>query len=463
MSLLEDKDFDSALLALYRNLDFSSNLIDTQLALITKACSEMLDVDRVGVWLYENEKQTIHCSCLYLNESQSVEKDIRLNRSDFEPYFQALEKDLNIEAHVAQEHPATSCFTESYLKPLNILSMYDTPIWRADSVIGVLCMEYKTPIEKWENHEKAFARNIADLTAKVIERYSVMDLLQTLEENNQDLESSIQKRTSELKHTLDDLQSTQERMVIQEKLASLGSLTAGIAHEIKNPLSLITNAADALPFLIESLENSKNVDDQADQLEQIKELVRIVTTHSHRTNKIVNNMLTQVNDSDQKTEDYDFSLSCTQAAELAKRSLWAKYAQDIEFDFNIEPHIYVNHCSQDITRIFSNSFQNSAHSLAEKHQKQKGFKAIISVNLKKLDDHVLLCIQDNGCGIPKEIEKDVLTPFFTTKDPEEGTGLGLSMMNDLIKSIQGSLEINSQEGKFTELKILLPLIQTSSK
>ena len=447
-------DFDKALLSLYRKLDLSSlSKTDDQLQTICLSTSQILNVDRVSIWLYNEDKSAITSACLYIKASDQFEKDTVLQRHDFEPYFKAMETELKIEASRATEHPATSCFTDSYLTPLGIGSMMDTPIWKADSVIGVLCMEYNQPKESWSHDERTVSRNIADLSAKVFERFSVLELINTLEQK-------VERRTGELKQTLEDLKSTHERIVVQEKLASLGTLTAGIAHEIKNPLGLITNASEALPHLIDSISHLCVSEEDSFHLEQIQELIRIISTHSSRTNTVINNMLSQVSESEDKTEDYDLSQSCLQAIDLARRSLWAKYAHDIEFKVDVEANVYVSHCKQDITKIFNNLLQNSAHSIAEKASQLNQFQPVIEITLKKFDDKAELTINDNGMGIPKNILHKVLNPFFTTKNPEEGTGLGLSMVSDLVKSQSGFLQIDSRNNEFTHVKIQLPIIET---
>lgn len=454
MSSETTSDFDKALLALYRKLNLSSlSKIDDQLQTICISTSEILNVDRTSIWLYNEDKTAISCACLYIKAKDQCEKGIVLERKNFEPYFKAMESELKIEASRATEHKATSCFTDSYLTPLGICSMMDTPIWRADSVIGVLCMEYTTPKASWSHDEKTVSRNIADLSAKVFERFSILELVETLEQK-------VERRTKALKQTLDDLKSTQERMVVQEKLASLGTLTAGIAHEIKNPLGLITNASEALPHLIDSIGHLCVSDEDQSHLEQIHELIRIISTHSARTNTIINNMLSQVSESEDKTEDYDLSESCQQSIDLARRSLWAKYAHDIDFIVNLEQRVYVSHCKQDITKIFNNLLQNSAHSIAEKASQLNYYKPKIEIHLKKMDLVAELEIHDNGMGIPENILHKVLNPFFTTKNPEEGTGLGLSMVSDLVKSHSGFLHIDSKKNDFTKIKIQLPVIET---
>jgi signal transduction histidine kinase len=314
-------------------------------------------------------------------------------------------------------------------------------------------MEYTKPKESWSHLEKTMSRNIADLTAKVFERFSVLELVDSLEQK-------VERRTKELKQTLDDLKATQERMVVQEKLASLGTLTAGIAHEIKNPLGLITNASEALPHLIDSLSQLCTSDEDKFNLEQIQELTRIISTHSTRTNTIINNMLSQVSEGEEKTEDYDLSESCQQSIDLARRSLWAKYAHDIDFILDLESRVYVSHCKQDVTKIFNNLLQNSAHSIAEKASRLSHYRPQIKITLKRNGKLAEIVLHDNGQGIPQNILHKVLNPFFTTKNPEEGTGLGLSMVSDLVKSQSGFLQINSSKNDFTTVKIQLPIIES---
>ena len=274
----------------------------------------------------------------------------------------------------------------------------------------------------------------------------------------------------DLKETLDNLKDTQTQLIQSEKLASLGELTAGIAHEIQNPLNFVNNfsnlSADLADEVIEVLEEVKDQisEDQylevREVLDMIKGNVQKIHQHGKRAESIVKGMLQH---SRGKTEEYeltDINNLVTEYVNLAYHGMRAKN-KDFNTVINTQLDPNVGQASiipQDLSRVVLNIVNNACYALDEKNRKMiPGFKAEVVVSTRKLADKIEIKIRDNGTGIPQHIIDKIFNPFFTTKPTGKGTGLGLSMSYDIItKMHQGKLEVKSKEGEYTEFIFTIP-------
>ena len=166
------RSFDEKLLLLYSQLNLqSANDLSNEIDKITLKICEILQVERSSVWLYGSDNDYIRAISLYEATEKKHSRDQILLKKDYKPYFESMEHDRIIEASDAQSHKATSCFRDSYLKPQGIFSLYDAPIWKADRVIGVLCLEYLQPKNNWTDGERNFITSVADFLGKVFEKH----------------------------------------------------------------------------------------------------------------------------------------------------------------------------------------------------------------------------------------------------------------------------------------------------
>ena len=173
------RSFDEKLLLLYSQLNLqSANDLSNEIDKITLKICEILQVERSSVWLYGSDNDYIRAISLYEATEKKHSRDQILLKKDYKPYFESMEHDRIIEASDAQSHKATSCFSDSYLKPQGIYSLYDAPIWKADRVIGVLCLEYLQPKKNWTDGERVFITSVADFLGKVFEKQSVLQLVE---------------------------------------------------------------------------------------------------------------------------------------------------------------------------------------------------------------------------------------------------------------------------------------------
>ncbi len=287
------------------------------------------------------------------------------------------------------------------------------------------------------------------------------------------LEREITNRTKKLNQSLEDLKNTQSQLVQQEKLASLGQLTAGIAHEIKNPLNFVNNFSELSSELIdeafeelEKLADSDAKEETLSILKDVKENLIKVHEHGTRANGIVSSMLQHSRGGSGKMEPTDLNALINEYVNLSFHGMRAgKNPISVDLQFELDESIdKVPLVSEDFSRVIVNLCNNAFDAMREKLKTEDGRreaeegnylpKLTVTTALQK--DKVTLSISDNGGGIPKEIKDKILQPFFTTKKGTEGTGLGLSISHDIVKAHGGQLDIQSQPGN-TIFKIHLNL------
>jgi signal transduction histidine kinase len=273
-------------------------------------------------------------------------------------------------------------------------------------------------------------------------------------------ETEIQKQ--KLEQALNDLEATQAQLVQKEKMASLGELTAGIAHEIQNPLNFVKNFSEVSTELVEELKEEINSGD----LKNIPSLVtavgdnlKTIAYHSNRADTIIKAMMQHSRSSNGKREATDLNALAGEYLRLSYQGLRAKdktftATMQTNFDDSIGEAQVI---TQDLGRALLNLYNNAFYSVTEKRKKLgDSFEPSISVGTKKQPNKIEIVVRDNGIGIPLQIKDKILQPFFTTKPTGQGTGLGLSLTYDIVKAHGGELKIDSKEGEYAEFKIILP-------
>ena len=278
----------------------------------------------------------------------------------------------------------------------------------------------------------------------------------------EELQKQVEERTAELRKSLEDLKLTQAQLIQSEKMASLGELTAGIAHEIQNPLNFVNNFSDVSVELIEEMEEELQKGDTEEVLAlavDIKQNLEKIAHHGRRADGIVKGMLQHSRASSGQKEPTDINYLADEYLRLAYHGLRAK---DKSFNANMitqfgEGLPKIDIVSQDVGRVLLNLFTNAFYATQQK-QKTAGadYMSTITVTTLQDNENVIIRVKDNGTGISDEIRDKILQPFFTTKPTGEGTGLGLSLSYDIIvKGHNGSIDINSVEGEFSEFIITL--------
>jgi len=289
-----------------------------------------------------------------------------------------------------------------------------------------------------------------------------------LKSENVRLEKKVEERTIRLKQSLEELKQTQNQLIQKEKMASLGELTAGIAHEIKNPLNFVNNFSEVSVELIEEMEKElkENRKDQAiDIVADIKANLNKISYHGKRADAIVKGMLQHSRSSAAQKELTNINELADEYLRLSYHGLRAKdqsFNATMQTDYDQNPG-RINIVPQDIGRVLLNLFTNAFYAIAEK-KKQLGniYEPTVFVSTKKItsplgNGSIEIKVRDNGMGIPQKLLDKIFQPFFTTKPTGEGTGLGLSLSYDIIKAHGGELKVETKEGEFAEFIIELPV------
>ncbi|MFO0630210.1 MAG: ATP-binding protein, partial [Polyangiales bacterium] len=297
-----------------------------------------------------------------------------------------------------------------------------------------------------------------------------------LEEANRTLEEKVESRTRELSQRNEELaaavtqlRDTQRQLVTQERLASLGALTAGIAHELKNPLNFVNNfaaltqgVADEIAGLAAEARagNLAALDDLDEPLADLKQNTAKIQEYGRRADGIINGMLAHSRSGPSRHEPRDLNAMLSESVNLAYHGA---RASDPSFNTglrtDLDPAVgMVDLAANDLSRVFVNIINNAIYATREKKRAQGGaYAPMIHVRTRSLGDAVEVRVHDNGTGIPRAVLDKVFNPFFTTKPPGEGTGLGLSLSHDVVVGgHQGELRVDSAEGEHTEFVITLP-------
>ena len=283
------------------------------------------------------------------------------------------------------------------------------------------------------------------------------------------LQKKVDEQTAELKKSLEDLKATQTQLIQSEKMASLGELTAGIAHEIQNPLNFVNNFSEMNTELIDEMQEELKTGSAEEAIaisNDIKENQKKINHHGRRADAIVKGMLQH---SRNNTNDKEATNINALADEYLRLSYHGLRAKDKSFNAKLETDFdktmgKVNVVAQDIGRVILNLITNAFYVVKQKKEQQKeGYEPTVSVCTKRNNDTITISVKDNGNGIPQAIKEKIFQPFFTTKPSGEGTGLGLSLSYDIVKSHGGELKVETHEGKGTEFTIILPNLETNIK
>jgi signal transduction histidine kinase len=270
------------------------------------------------------------------------------------------------------------------------------------------------------------------------------------------------EQAKEIKKAYSELKATQSQLIQSEKMASLGELTAGIAHEIQNPLNFVNNFSEVNIELIEELGEevtNGNLDEVIALAKDIKENEQKINHHGKRADSIVKGMLQHSRLSNGVKEPTNINALADEYLRLAYHGLRAKdksFNAKMETDFD-ESIDTINIVAQDMGRVILNLITNAFYVVQEKKNLQpEGYEPTVSVGTKIKGKQVLISIQDNGSGIPKKVLDKIFNPFFTTKPSGKGTGLGLSLSYDIVKAHGGELKVETKEGEGTTFTIVLP-------
>ena len=328
------------------------------------------------------------------------------------------------------------------------------PMLREGIALGVLTLT-RSDVRPFTDKQIELVTTFADQAAIAIENVRLFE--------------SVEARTRELAKSLDDLRTAQDRLVQTEKLASLGQLTAGIAHEIKNPLNFVNNFSAVSVELIDELRQalaSANLDSKLrGEISEIADMLQgnldKVVQHGQRADSIVKSMLLHSRQGSRERRPIDINALVEESLNLAYHGARAeKQGFNITMQRSLDPATgEVDVFPQEITRVLLNLISNGFYAATKRKAEGNGsnYEPTLAAATKNLGDRVEITIRDNGTGIPPEVKEKIFNPFFTTKPAGEGTGLGLSISHDIVvKQHGGSIEVDTEPGEFTEIRIILP-------
>ena len=297
--------------------------------------------------------------------------------------------------------------------------------------------------------------------------------LNLVEELNKELDgknTELEGKNAELEVVLTDLQTAQDQIVMREKLAALGEVTAGVAHEIRNPLNFVKNFSESSEELLaemrEALEEGDNLDTGliADISKDLTENLERIRHHGERANRIVNDMLMMGRGS-HNWQPIELNTLLAEHAMLAYHSA---RATDTEFQLTVEQDLdpdlgEMQAIPQDLGRTFLNIVGNACQATDEKRRKKasegigfEGYSPTVRLTTRDQGDEVEIRIRDNGPGIPADIVEKIFNPFFTTKPTNQGTGLGLAITSDIIREHGGNIRVESEPDQYTEMIVVIP-------
>lgn len=406
---------EEALMRLTQSVALRKSLIPEIKREVVQIAAETLEVERVSIWRYERDHEGIVCQELFERSTQSHSSGTVLHAKDFPAYFFALADGNVIAAPDAHRDPRTAEFTETYLRPLGISSMLDTPIHVIGSMTGVVCFEHIGSPRQWTTDEQTFAIAVANLVSLLL-----------AEEERQQIEDQFRQ---------------------SQKMEAVGQLASGVAHDFNNILAVIQIQAELLKM------DGNLSPTQMGYASEIGE-------STQRAAALTRQLLLFSRKEKMQTRELDLDKSITNMTKMLQRTLGANV--ELRFKFSIQS-IFVHADPGMIDQVLMNLAVNARDAML------KGGKLIIETSIVELDELSLatfpqsrpgsfacLSVSDTGTGIPKEIMPKIFEPFFTTKDVGKGTGLGLATVFGIVQQHQGWINVYSEVGQGTTFRIYLP-------
>ena len=434
--------------------------LETVLNTIVAKATQLSSTEAGAIYVFDQTVQEFHLRATYGMDDAIISeiKDRHIHLGDT-VVGEAVQRRIPIQIPDIQNDPNPAVF--DVIVRAGFRALLIVPLLGVDRTVGALVVRRKQPGE--------FPKHTVDL----LQTFAAQSVLAI---QNARLFESVEARTRELAVSLEELRAAQDRLVQTQKLASLGQLTAGIAHEIKNPLNFVNNFSALSNELIDELSDAlKPVAFDDKKREELDELTHMlkgnlekVVQHGKRADSIVKNMLLHSREGSGEHRPVDVNALVEESLNLAYHGARAEKP-----DFNItlkrsfDPNAgEIDVFPQEITRVLLNLISNGFYA-ATKRQGQAdsdGYEPTLAAATKNLGDSVEIRIRDNGTGIPPEVKEKMFNPFFTTKPAGEGTGLGLSLSHDIVvKQHGGSIEVDTRPGEFTEFKVILPRMAATGK
>lgn len=440
-----DTKLQQILLDISRDARIDNGDVDTATQLLLLAITKGLEVDRASIWMFADDNTQMQCHALVDQGKVQVATELRLHRTQFPTYFNALDQQRNIVAPDAHSHPQTAEFSEPYLTPLAIKAMLDTPVRHHGKMVGIICIEHRD-IKHWTSDEVVFSGVMADIYSRALSAAERLRYQRELEILNTSLEQLISERTHELTQSLEQLQLTQHRLIEVEKMASLGRLVAGIAHEINTPLGVAVTANShalsvldkmAHDFASGTLTRMQFNDNNA----TLNSSIGMVGANLQRAVDLVNSFKQTASDpTSQPAEQIDLSLLIPKVV-TSVQSMLLSCGVNVVLQLPASCLCY-NYTSA-VATIIRTTLENACQHAFNAEQTDK----TITLHLTERNGHWHLTIADNGRGMtPQELER-AFEPFYTSTRSGGSKGLGLTLVFNLVsRLLQGEISVYNDHG-----------------
>ncbi len=356
---------------------------------------------------------------------------------------------------------------DSAAKYFELALSYNDIVNNTDRKRLLQAQDFEEQLRQQEVEETKNRINVYSLLAGIGMLLLIAGMLLINNRRRKRINGVLEQKNQKIESTLEELKSTQAKLIQKEKMASLGELTAGIAHEIQNPLNFVNNFSDVNKELVDELEqeaNKGNIEEVKAIAKDIRDNEEKINHHGKRADAIVKGMLQHSRKNNGAKEPTDINKLADEYLRLSYHGLRAKdkdFNADFKTDFD-ESIGKINIVPQDIGRVLLNLFNNAFYAINKKSKDLTGlnkYKPLVSVQTKKLNNKIEIRVEDNGNGIPQNIVDKIFQPFFTTKPTGEGTGLGLSLAYDIItKEHNGNIRVESKENEGSMFIISLPIV-----
>ena len=426
--------------------------------LIVNAIIDGLNTSRASIWLLNNDNSQCHCQLLLDQNNPEPDQSLILTRANFPDYFKALDSQRVIIANNAHTDPATSEFSEQYLKPLGINSMLDAPLRFKGEMIGIFCCEHTGDFRQWDDDECTFLSGLADLYGRALSAQESRSVKQQLEVANRNLEQRVVERTNALQKTLEELTGTQEKLIESEKMAALGNLVAGVAHEVNTPIGVAvtanSSATDHLKQLKQQLEaNTLSKNSLMSFISHIDDCLTIASSNLSRAAALICNFKqTAV---DQSSLDISTVILHDYLANTIHSLTPLTRSHQIATNIDCDKSLSIVTVSGALSQIIMNLVNNSCvHGFKGRSDNQIN----ITVEVDEQQGCYTLCYCDNGHGMSTTVLHSVFEPFFTTTRGNGGSGLGMAIVYNLAtQALQGDVKIHSQPDQGITITFRFPL------
>jgi two-component system, NtrC family, sensor kinase len=427
--------------------------LDSVLATLVASAAKLCEAEKGVIFLREDNSYRLVSNHGFSPEFEAFAKANPFPADDGSTTTRAATSGAAVQVVDVLEDRTRSMLAREYQRLGGYRTNLGVPLMREGETIGVFTLT-RQEVRAFSSRQIELVETFADQAVIAIENVRLFD--------------EVQARTKELAASLDELRTAQDRLVQTEKLASLGQLTAGIAHEIKNPLNFVNNFSSLSAELIDELNDAlkpaaldNRVREEIDELTQmLKGNLEKVVQHGKRADSIVKNMLLHSREGSGEHRPADINAIVEESLNLAYHGARAERAGfNITLQRDLDPAAgMIDLYPQEITRVFLNLISNGFYAAAKrKAAGDEGFVPTLRATTKDLGNEVEIRIRDNGTGIPLDVKEKMFNPFFTTKPAGEGTGLGLSMSHDIVvKQHGGKIDVDTIPGAFTEFIITLP-------